>query len=88
MIFVGRSFSYETWYQAVRRCWRYGQKNIVDVHLILAEGENEIGRTIDRSGSGGRTVGLYSQRRVLPRLAWYRSARSTAQLQRHEQRDR
>lgn len=48
MIFAGRSFSYETWYQAVRRCWRYGQKNQVDVHLIVAEGEDEIGRVIDR----------------------------------------
>ena len=26
MAFVGRSYSYETWYQAVRRCWRFGQK--------------------------------------------------------------
>ena len=48
MAFVGRSYSYETYYQAVRRCWRYGQKHPVAVHLILAEGEREIGRVIDR----------------------------------------
>jgi hypothetical protein len=48
MAFVGRSYSYETWYQAVRRCWRFGQKDTVIVHLIVAEGENEIGRVIDR----------------------------------------
>jgi hypothetical protein len=48
MIFLGRSFSYETWYQAVRRCWRFGQKRKVVVHLIVAEGETEIGRVIDR----------------------------------------
>lgn len=48
MIFVGRSFSYETWYQAVRRCWRFGQKRTLSVHLIVAEGEAEIGRVIDR----------------------------------------
>lgn len=46
--FVGRSFSYEAWYQAVRRFWRYGQKHPVDVHLIVAEGEDAIGRVIDR----------------------------------------
>jgi hypothetical protein len=46
--FVGRTYSYETWYQAVRRCWRFGQKNKVIVHLIVAEGEAEIGRVIDR----------------------------------------
>lgn len=48
MAFVGRSYSYETWYQAVRRCWRFGQKCKVIVHLIVAEGETEIGRVIDR----------------------------------------
>ena len=48
MAFVGRSYSYETWYQAVRRCWRFGQKRTVHVHLIVAEGETEIGRVIDR----------------------------------------
>jgi superfamily II DNA or RNA helicase len=48
MAFVGRSYSYELWYQAVRRCWRYGQKRNLDVHLIVAEGEGEIGRIVDR----------------------------------------
>ena len=48
MAFVGRSFSYEAWYQAVRRCWRFGQKRPVHVHLIVAEGEDQIGRVIDR----------------------------------------
>ena len=48
MIFAGRSFSYEAWYQAVRRCWRFGQKRPVDCHLIVAEGEDQIGRVIDR----------------------------------------
>ena len=48
MIFVGRSFSYETWYQAVRRIWRFGQKSIVHVHIIVADGEDQIGRVLDR----------------------------------------
>lgn len=33
------SHSFEQYYQAVRRCWRYGQKNEVNVHLIVNEGE-------------------------------------------------
>lgn len=48
MAFVGRSYSYETWYQAVRRAWRFGQKRTLKVHLAVAEGEGEIGRVIDR----------------------------------------
>ena len=51
MAFVGRSYSYETWYQAVRRCWRFGQKRHVTVDLIVAEGEDTIGRVIDRKAA-------------------------------------
>lgn len=51
MIFAGRSFSYEAWYQAVRRCWRFGQTQPVDCHLIVAEGEEQIGRVIDRKSA-------------------------------------
>jgi superfamily II DNA or RNA helicase len=47
MAFVGRTFSYEQWYQAVRRCWRFGQTRPVHVHLIVAEGEDQIGRVLD-----------------------------------------
>jgi hypothetical protein len=52
MAFVGRSFSYESWYQAVRRCWRFGQTRHVQVHLVVAEGEDAIGRVIDRKADG------------------------------------
>lgn len=48
MAFVGRTFSYEAWYQAVRRCWRFGQSRVVEVHLAVADGEDQIGRVIDR----------------------------------------
>ncbi len=48
MAFVGRTFSYEAWYQAVRRCWRFGQTRDVHVHLAVAQGEDQIGRIIDR----------------------------------------
>ena len=51
MAFVGRSYSYETWYQAVRRCWRFGQKRAVDVHLVVATGEDTIGRVLDRKAT-------------------------------------
>lgn len=51
MAFIGRTFSYETWYQAVRRCWRFGQNRPVHVHLAIAEGEDQIGRVIDRKSA-------------------------------------
>lgn len=46
--FVGRSFSYEAWYQAVRRFWRFGQRRGVQVHIVVATGEDSIGAVIDR----------------------------------------
>jgi hypothetical protein len=36
------SHSYEEYYQAVRRCWRFGQKNPVTVDVPLTEGERAI----------------------------------------------
>jgi hypothetical protein len=50
-VFVGRSFSYEAWYQAVRRFWRFGQQREVNAHVIVATGEDAIGRVIDRKAN-------------------------------------
>lgn len=36
------SHSFEQWYQAVRRCWRFGQKNSVKVDVITSEGEASV----------------------------------------------
>lgn len=49
--FIGRTFSYEQWYQAVRRCWRFGQMRAVHVHIVVAEGEDQIGRVVERKAS-------------------------------------
>jgi hypothetical protein len=70
MAFVGRSYSYETWYQAVRRCWRFGQKREVVVHLITAEGEDTIGRVIDRK------AGDHADMKEAMRLAMRHSGQS------------
>lgn len=37
MVFVGLSNSYEQYYQAVRRCHRFGQESDVNVHIITTE---------------------------------------------------
>lgn len=36
------SHSYEQYYQAVRRCWRFGQKNPVTVDLITTDGQDNV----------------------------------------------
>jgi hypothetical protein len=36
------TYSFEQFYQGVRRCWRFGQSNQVDVHIVSAEGESRV----------------------------------------------
>lgn len=51
MIFCGLSDSYERFYQAVRRCWRFGQTQEVNVYIILSEKEVSILNNIERKQS-------------------------------------
>ncbi|GHU77838.1 DEAD/DEAH box helicase [Clostridia bacterium] len=48
MIFVGLSDSWEMYYQAVRRCWRFGQTQPVDVHIVSSESEGAVRANIQR----------------------------------------
>lgn len=49
--FIGLSFSYEQFYQATRRFWRYGQQRTVDCHVVMAETEDMIWRNIQRKAA-------------------------------------
>ena len=40
--FCGMSHSYEQFYQAIRRCWRFGQDYPVDVHVFVTDLEQSI----------------------------------------------
>lgn len=42
MAFVGLSDSYEAFYQATRRCWRFGQTSAVDAYIIASEHERAV----------------------------------------------
>lgn len=46
MVFVGLSDSYEQYYQAIRRCYRFGQHRGVDVHIVLADAEAAIANNV------------------------------------------
>lgn len=48
MAFVGLSDSYEAFYQAVRRCWRFGQESEVNAHIIYSEREGAVVSNIKR----------------------------------------
>lgn len=51
MIFTGLSDSYEQYYQAVRRCWRFGQENQVNVYIIISAKEGCVKENIERKQS-------------------------------------
>lgn len=48
MAFVGLSYSYESIFQGVRRCWRFGQTQPVNAHIICAETEGAVLAAIRR----------------------------------------
>lgn len=48
MIFCGLSDSYERFYQAVRRCYRFGQTEEVNVYVIISEKEESVLNNVKR----------------------------------------
>lgn len=48
MAFVGVSHSYEAFYQAIRRCWRFGQQREVHAHVITASTEGRVVANLKR----------------------------------------
>lgn len=50
-VFASMSHSYEAYYQAVRRSWRYGQTGEVCVDVVLAETELGIWRNVQRKAA-------------------------------------
>ena len=48
MIFVGLSDSYEAYYQALRRCWRFGQTEEVNVYIVISAKEGCVKENIQR----------------------------------------
>lgn len=51
VVFLGLSDSYEQFYQAIRRCWRFGQKNEVNCHIVTSDLEGAVVANIERKES-------------------------------------
>lgn len=54
--FVGVNDSFEGYYQAVRRSWRFGQKNPVDIHLFVSESEGSVLANLKRKESDAKNM--------------------------------
>lgn len=75
--FVGLSFSYESFYQAVRRCWRFGQSRPVNVHIACADTEESIWNVVSRKAGDHEgmkremTAAMARVARIVPEQAPY-----------------
>ncbi len=47
MIFVGLNDSFEQLYQAIRRCWRFGQTKPVNAYMIASELEGAVVKNLE-----------------------------------------
>jgi superfamily II DNA or RNA helicase len=56
MAFVSLSYSYESYYQAVRRCWRFGQQRPVTAHIAMADTEAGTWAAIQRKATDHQTM--------------------------------
>lgn len=48
MVFVGLGDSFEQYYQCIRRCWRFGQRQPVTAYVVLSEPERVIWENVRR----------------------------------------
>ena len=51
MAFMGLSFSYENYYQAIRRSWRFRQTRPVEVHVVCSDTEASIWDVVSRKAA-------------------------------------
>lgn len=56
VLFCGLSDSYEQYYQAIRRCWRFGQTRNVNVDIIVGEREVASVNNVLRKEQDARTM--------------------------------
>jgi len=55
-VFVGLSFSFEMYYQAIRRSWRFGQKRPVEIHVVGSDTERSIRAIVARKEADHATM--------------------------------
>jgi DNA modification methylase len=57
MAFVGLSDSWEQYYQSIRRCYRFGQTEPVEVHIVLSDAEQDIYHNVMRKEDEAKRMG-------------------------------
>ena len=65
VVFASMSYSYESFYQAIRRTWRFGQKRPVHVDVVIADSEQGIWRTVKQKMEGHEEMKTAMRRAAL-----------------------
>jgi superfamily II DNA or RNA helicase len=86
MVFVGLSHSFEQFYQAVRRCWRFGQTRPVHVYIVAHELEGNVVESVRRKHADAERMGaeLAAMVGAHVRLAVIGAARTVDGYEAHE----
>ena len=56
MVFLGLGDSYELYYQAIRRCWRFGQTRPVSVRIVVSDAEQAVVQNVRRKEQEAQAV--------------------------------
>jgi hypothetical protein len=56
LCFAGLNFSFEQFYQAIRRFWRFGQTKPVNAHVVMSEAERAIWTVVSRKAKDNETM--------------------------------
>lgn len=56
MIFCGVTHSWESYYQSIRRCWRFGQSREVNVHVVVSDADAGIIASLRRKQRAADTM--------------------------------
>lgn len=62
--FVGLSDSWEEFYQAIRRCWRFGQRKPVNVHIVISSQEGAVLSNIMRKEKDAQNMAEQMTKRM------------------------
>lgn len=81
MAFVGIGHSFESWYQAIRRCYRFGQTKPVTVHMTYTDVEAPVLANLQRKEAEARAMQAQMQAHLLsffaprPRVSYHPQTR-------------
>ena len=56
VLFVGISHSFEAWYQAIRRTYRFGQARAVECHVVISDAEGAVLKNLQRKQADAESM--------------------------------